>query len=265
MTKGKGKTKRNRPAGRRRSARTAARSGRSAPGPGRYDRTQSRDERRAEQRRRLIQAAAEVFASRGYAAASVDQIIRRVRMSRRTFYEHFRDLKHALYEVYEGGAKQLYDVVENAIRAQRHPVAKVREGIVAFLSSMKEHAPLARVLYHEIRAAGPETSVRHDAMRSRFVSMWMEGLRRAYEAGHARRLPDEITVYAMAAAIEAVALRYVDRGEEDRILEAVPSLVALAIAITQNSEEEVERMLRAAELAPTGTDGPRLSRIVPRN
>ena len=35
-----------------------------------------------------------------YAAASVDQIIRRVRMSRRTFYEHFRDLKHALYEAF---------------------------------------------------------------------------------------------------------------------------------------------------------------------
>src|SRR5204862_633910 len=115
---------------------------------------------------------------------------------------------------------------------QRHPVAKVREGIVAFLTHMQVNAPLARVVYHEIRAAGPETAVRHDAMRSRFVSMWMEGLRRAYEAGHARRLPDEITVYAMAAAIGAVALRYVDRGEEDRVMAAVPSLVALAIAIT---------------------------------
>jgi hypothetical protein len=94
--------------------------------------------------------------------------------------------------------------------------------------------------------------------------MWMEGLRRAYEAGYARRLPDEVTVYALTAAIEAVALRYIDRGEEDRILEAVPSLVGLAISIAQHSEEEVERMLRAAELAPTGTDGPRLSRIVPR-
>lgn len=264
MTKGKGKMNRSRPAGRRKTARST----RNGPGPGRYDRKQSRDERRADQRRRLIQAAAEVFASRGYAAASVDQIIRRVRMSRRTFYEHFRDLKHALYEVYEGGAKQLYENVDGAIRAQRHPVAKVREGIVAFLTAMRDAAPLARVLYHEIRAAGPETAVRHDAMRSRFVSMWMEGIRRAYEAGYARRLPDEVTVYAMAAAIEAVALRYVDRGEEDRILEAAPSLVALAITITQNSEEEVERMLRAAELAPTGTDGARdgarISRIVPR-
>jgi len=255
---------RNRPAGRRKTVRRTRRSTRGAPGPGRYDRKQTRDERRAEQRARLVHAAAEVFASRGFAAASVDQIIRRVRMSRRTFYEHFRDLKHALYDVYEGGAKELYEHVDGAIRSQHHPVAKVREGIVAFLTEMRSHAPLARVVYHEIRAAGPETAVRHDAMRSRFVSMWMEGLRRAYEAGHARRLPDEITVYALAAAIEAVALRYIDRGEEDRILEAVPSLVALAIAITQNTEEEVRQMLRVAELTPTGTDGPRLSRVVPR-
>lgn len=265
--KGKGrkarKNKRNRLAGRQKTVR-ARRSSRGAPGPGRYDRNQSREERRSEQRRRLVEAAAEVFASRGFAAASVDQIIRRVRMSRRTFYEHFRDLKHALYEVYEVGAKQLYENVDSAIRAERNPVGKVREGIVAFLTTMQMSAPLARVLYHEIRAAGPETSVRHDAMRSRFVSMWMEGLRRAYEAGHARRLPDEITVYAMAAAIEAVALRYVDRGEEDRILEAVPSLVSLAIAIAAHSQDEVDQMLRVAELPPTGTDGPRLSRIVPR-
>jgi AcrR family transcriptional regulator len=211
-----------------------------------------------------VQAAAEVFASRGFAAASVDQIIRRVRMSRRTFYEHFRDLKHALYEVSEVGGKQLFENVDAAIRSQTHPVAKVREGIIAFLTTLQVSAPLARVVYHEIRAAGPETAIRHDAMRSRFVSMWMEGLRRAYEAGYARRLPDEVTVYALTAAIEAVALRYIDRGEEDRVLEAVPSLVGLAISIAQHSEEEVERMLRAAELAPTGTDGPRLSRIVPR-
>jgi AcrR family transcriptional regulator len=211
-----------------------------------------------------VQAAAEVFASRGFAAASVDQIIRRVRMSRRTFYEHFRDLKHALYEVSEVGGKQLFENVDAAIRLQTHPVAKVREGIIAFLTTLQFSAPLARVVYHEIRAAGPETAIRHDAMRSRFVSMWMEGLRRAYEAGYARRLPDEVTVYALTAAIEAVALRYIDRGEEDRVLEAVPSLVGLAISIAQHSEEEVERMLRAAELAPTGTDGPRLSRIVPR-
>src|SRR5262245_23747833 len=60
-------------------------------GPGKYDRGSSPEQRRAEQRRALILAALEAFATKGYANTSVGVIVRRAGMSRRTFYEHFQE------------------------------------------------------------------------------------------------------------------------------------------------------------------------------
>jgi enolase len=64
-----------------------------APGRGKYDRTRSPDERQKDQLRRLLDAAAHVFAEKGWAEATVETIVTRAGMSRRTFYEHFDDLK----------------------------------------------------------------------------------------------------------------------------------------------------------------------------
>lgn len=221
-----------------------------APGPGRYDRTQPLDKRRTEQRQRLLQAAAHVFSVHGFGGASVDLIIHEVRMSRRTFYEHFRDLKEVLLEVYEAGARILSGRVEAAVDGQADPTAKVREGIIAYLSAMRDSAPLARVLHHEIHAIGPSHAARHEAMRDRYGEIWLRGFREAYAAGQARRVPDEVTVYALSVAIEAVAMRYLDRGEEDRILEAAPALISLAVTAVQYSDEDIRRLLVAAALAP---------------
>lgn len=227
-----------------------ARESEPAPGPGRYDRNQPLDARRTEQRTRLLQAAAVVFAVHGFTGASVDLIIREVRMSRRTFYEHFRDLGEVLVEVYEGGARVLSGRVEEAVNGQADPTAKVREGILAYLTAMRDSAPLARVLHHEIHAIGPSHAQRHEAMRDRYVQIWQRGFQEAYDAGHARRVPDELTVYALSTAIEAVAMRYLDRGEEDRILEAAPALISLAVTAVQYSDEDIRRLLVAAALAP---------------
>ncbi|HEX7668752.1 MAG TPA: TetR/AcrR family transcriptional regulator [Polyangiaceae bacterium] len=221
-----------------------------APGPGRYDRTQPLDARRTEQRTRLLRAAAQVFALHGFTGASVDLIIREVRMSRRTFYEHFRDLEEVLVEVYETGARILSARVEEAVNGQADPTAKVREGILAYLTAMRDSAPLARVLYHEIHAIGPSHRKRHEAMRDRYVQIWRAGFQEAYDAGHARRVPDELTVYALSTAIEAVAMRYLDHGEEDRILEAAPALISIAVTAVQYSDEDIRRLLVAAALAP---------------
>lgn len=229
---------------------SGASEGKPAPGPGRYDRTQPLDARRTEQRTRLLRAAAHVFALHGFTAASVDLIIREVRMSRRTFYEHFRDLEEVLVAVYEVGARILSGRVEEAVNGQADPTAKVREGILAYLTAMRDSAPLARVLHHEIHAIGPSHAKRHEDMRDRYVQIWRAGFQDAYDAGHARRVPDELTVYALSSAIEAVAMRYLDRGEEDRILEAAPALISLAVTAVQYSDEDIRRLLVAAALAP---------------
>lgn len=200
-----------------------------AAGRGRYDRQQPSGERYDEQRARLLSAAADVFATKGFADASVEDVVVIAGMSRRTFYEHFDDLRDALMQVHEMAASMCFRAVEERVRAETDPVAKLRAGVFAFLQMLSQHAPLARVVFREVRAAGREFEVRREAMLARFVSLLFEGVAEAHAAGIASRAPDELTLYALVSAMEAVGMRYIERREESRATEAAPALAELVI------------------------------------
>lgn len=202
---------------------------RSAAGRGRYDRQQPSGERHDEQRARLLSAAAEVFATKGFADASVEDVVVIAGMSRRTFYEHFDDLRDALMQVHDMAASMTFRAVEERVRAATDPVAKLRAGVVAFLEMLSQHGPLARVVFREVRSAGREFEVRREATIARFVGLLFEGVAEAHAAGFASRAPDELTLYALVSAMEAVGMRYVERREESRAMEAAPALTELVI------------------------------------
>ena len=216
--------KRSRPKAKRASARQAR-----AQGRGKYDRAQTAAERHEEQRLRLLGAAAEIFGAKGYANANVADIVTEAGMSRRTFYEHFDDLRDVLLQVHERAANLAFRFIESRVRATTDPLSKVTAGIEAFFELIAGQGALARVLFREVRAADPRNEALHEAMLSRFVGLLFEGVADAYAKGEAKRAPDELTIFALVAAMEAVAMRYVARREEQRAIEAAPMLVELVV------------------------------------
>jgi AcrR family transcriptional regulator len=198
-----------------------------APKRGQYERGKSAGERREEQRERLLAAAAEIFGASGYAGASVEAIVSRVGMSRRTFYEHFDDLDDVLLQLAEFGADALYEEVQARTATVEDPVEKLRLAVQAFLETVAARGAVARVIFQEMRAAGPKFAARHHAVLQRFAALLSEGVADAYARGAVSRPPDDITAFALIAGMEAVGLEYVRRGQEGRALEAAPALVEL--------------------------------------
>jgi len=182
-----------------------------------------------DQRARLLHAAAWVFV-RGFSRASVAAIVKRAGMSRRTFYEHFDDLTDALVQLYDGAARVLLHAVESSYRSASDPEARLAAALNAYVLAMAEHADLARIVYGEIRAAGPDHAIRHQATLARFAALLSEWAADARSAGLISRLPDDLTVYATLAGIEGAAMRYVYLGEEQRLPETAPRLVAFVLA-----------------------------------
>jgi AcrR family transcriptional regulator len=150
-------------------------------------------------------------------------------MSRRTFYEHFEDLRGALLELHEDASNRAFSHVEERTRAAGDPIERLRAGIEAFLTLMADEAELARVLFREIRAAGPRFEARHEASQARYVALLFEGIADAYAKGVATRPPDELTIFALVSGMEAVAMRYLLRREEARAKQAAPVLVDLVL------------------------------------
>lgn len=204
---------------------TLASTGERAPGRGKYDRTRTQDERVRDQRRRLLDAAGHVFAEVGWADATVEAIVTRAGMSRRTFYEHFDDLKSCLLTLNQRVSDLSFRTVEALVQNETEPSAMLRVGITSFLGGIATYPHMARVIFRVTRSAGPEFEAVQERTIARFARLVEEGVNRAHQRGTLGRPADDLRIFAVTAAVEAVAMRYVVRGEESKVLDAAPILI----------------------------------------
>src|ERR1700750_933600 len=68
----------------------------------------------ASQRSRLVEAVGRAVADKGYGAATIDDIVRGAGVSKKTFYEHFRDKEDCFLAAYESGVEALLEAIAAA-------------------------------------------------------------------------------------------------------------------------------------------------------
>jgi len=140
-----------------------------------------RDARAERRRRRLAEAALELFAARGYNVTSVEDIVMRARMSKSAFYEFFTSKEHCFRELLalEGGAL-IAAVLTDAASGHNHH-ERLRLGISRFVRTCFERSDVARVLIVEsVGLSAGVDQVRHD-LQSRFADAVAEEVRHAMQ------------------------------------------------------------------------------------
>lgn len=186
--------------------------------PGRHGLTRSFVERN--QRERILAGVAGEANEVGYAAMTVESIISRAGVSRRTFYEHFKNKHEAYLAAYDEVTARLVRRVVTAVEAEEGFVARTEAGLAALLSFLAADPAVARMCVVEVMAAGP------DAIERRAESV------RAFAAlvdRHARELLDEhvplLTAETIVGGIYEVVYARVLRGETATLPELLPDLV----------------------------------------
>jgi AcrR family transcriptional regulator len=115
--------------------------------------------------RRLIEAATEAFAERGYHATTTRDIATRVGMSPAALYVHFPSKVALLAQISRLGHEAAAELVDNAIDGAADPVSALRAVASGFAAWHAEHHRVARIVQHEL-AALPEDDL-HEVMRLR--------------------------------------------------------------------------------------------------
>jgi AcrR family transcriptional regulator len=130
--------------------------------------------RRAEQRERILLAARDVFATRGYAGAGLEEIVARARVSRTTFYVFFENKEECLLEVFERGLQRVGEAVLRVVAEtgdhELAPAERVRTEVAAVVGTLAADPAMARILLIEIVGATPaaeqaRTRARHAAAK----------------------------------------------------------------------------------------------------
>src|SRR5215210_3725078 len=175
----------------------------------------------ASQRTRLLEAVGATVAEKGYAAATIDDIVRGAGVSKKTFYDHFDDKLGCFLAAYEAASDELYEHMCAAQDGAGDWVGRTGAGIRAYLRWLAAEPALARVFLIEIAAAGPEALARRERLRDRYAE-------RMRELQGESTVPEEIFHAAVAAADDLV-VRRLREGRD--LLELEPVLLRLQLAL----------------------------------
>ena len=123
----------------------------------------TRDERRA----RILDAASQVFADRGYDGASIEEIADAAGITRPVIYDHFaskRDLHVLLLELH---MEQLLEFMGERVASEDSSEARLEAGMRAFFEFVETHPYAWRILFRDPTPADEEIVEAHQRVNGR--------------------------------------------------------------------------------------------------
>lgn len=127
-----------------------------APANKRHYRGSAVEERRAQRRQQLIDAAIQVYGHNGYRHSGVKQVCDAAGLTQRYFYESFAHSDELLIACYEQAARWMReDNMAAAKAAGKDPVARSRAMLLAYFQRLKDNPTIGRLLLIEIRGISP--------------------------------------------------------------------------------------------------------------
>ena len=202
---------------------------------GRRYRGLSAEERRADQRERLVRAAINEFAARGYHRTSVEDIVRSARTSRTAFYAFFENREAAMYAALQAALRGLLESVREGMRAAEPDTRLIEVGVTAFVGYLVSDPAAARILLLEGNGTSPEVNDLRARVRCQVATqvrdIWAEYNPEAAASPQAAA----VAVGVFGLLLESM-LHLVESG---RLAEAPAHVPALVTA--------VERMLAPAD------------------
>jgi AcrR family transcriptional regulator len=193
------------------------------------------------QRRRLLLAMRELSGEVSLARATVGQVCKRSRMSRRTFYELFDSRDDCFLAAFEAALEQVGEHVIPAWRPSGPDGAakgaagrwkdRVRAGLEALLVLFDEQPQLARLCVIESLTGGPAVLARRREILDALADAVDEGRVEARRGGEPPPLTAESTVGGVLAVIHARLLACALQGDPESgpLAQLVPSLCSMIV------------------------------------
>jgi len=138
-------------------------------------REQADGRRRVEPRRRLIEAAIELFGTVGYAGTTIETLCARARLSTRDFYKSFFSREDLLRAVFDEQVVDRYRSIEAVLHAAPPTLEdRTRAAMADFVRGMADDPRRGRILFCEAVGVSPELEGYRRQMLRRYCHLVVE-------------------------------------------------------------------------------------------
>lgn len=159
-------------------------------------------------RERVLEGLSAAVDEKGYSGATIADIARHARISKRTFYEHFTDKESCFLEAYRNASALLQGILRAAAAGDGDPRARVDAIVTAYLGALDLDPARARTFLLEIYAAGPTALAVRREVHGEFARLLSE----LGERAEVRGLHADLAT-ALVGAIHELVLMSLERGK----------------------------------------------------
>ncbi len=196
------------------------------------------------QRGRILHATAEVMMAKGYANATITDIVSQAAVSRDVFYAHFSDKQHAFLEAQQHPTQYILDTCAAAYFSAREWPERLWRCLDALLGLIVADPAVAHLRLVECYAAGPAAIRRAEEITRFFTFFLEEGY--GYRPQN-RELPRLYSEAIVGATFEIIQ-RAVAHGDVAQLPRQLPQIVYVAIVPFAGHQEAI-RMLEQFSVA----------------
>lgn len=169
----------------------------------------------------MMQAAVQVFAEKGYYAATVRDIVKSAEVAIGTFYFYFPDKETLFVHLYEETADFLLQTIDQAIRGRDDLVQQMSRGIQAYVNIAVFEPAVVQLLLVGGVGAVPSLQAKRTTFRERMVRLWQRPLDQAIDNNS---IPDQNSrrvAEAFAGGFDEVILQLLATPEPEQTAAAV--------------------------------------------
>jgi AcrR family transcriptional regulator len=198
----------------------------------------------AASRERLLDAAIELIAERGYSASSVEALCRRADVAKTALYWHFGSKEGLLAAAVERVANAWIEEIQKSVYLARDPAQRLErafEGLRRMVEARPQILRLLLAVANERAEVAPETRLRLRHVFQRAEAALVQGI----EDALGRRLPDlDLVAHTTIGLVQAASLRHLldpEATDLDRLFADLQRTFVLLVA------DRLERAPRTGE------------------
>lgn len=180
---------------------------------------------------RILDAALNVFASKGFHDARLDEIVEESSTSKGAIYFHFPNKERLFLALVDQFADLLERRVTDAITHEPVGMARVRIALETCLDTFGRYRRPAKILLVQAVGLGTTFENKRLEVTDRFARLIEVYLQEAIEIGDVAPVDAEVVAYAWMGAIYNLVIRWVSTGEPEpqRIMETLLPLLLKSV------------------------------------
>ena len=183
------------------------------------------------QRRRLFLGLSRAVARKGYAAASVADVLAEVRISRRTFYELFKDKEDCFLAAYAMTNEALIETIRSARQAKRGVLAQLLAANQAHLRQLASQPEISQAFIVGIRSAGVRALQERARIHREFADSHKAFQRRCRQNFPDLPEPGDAVFMALVGGVNKITINEIEAGRAAKLEQLLPEVLYVTLSV----------------------------------